>query len=139
MEVCIKDIRKWLTDGHLLLNDTKTEFLVIGTRQQLSKLCSSSIEVGNQKIGRSSGVRNLGVMLDESLGMNSHINQICKASLYHIHNIILSVYRNTSLDYCNSITAIVYYMGYPCTSYRITTHTEYGSQVYNGQTKIRSY
>ena len=52
MEVCIKDIRKSLTDGRLLLNDTKTEFLVIGTRQQLSKLRSSSIEVGNQKIGR---------------------------------------------------------------------------------------
>ena len=62
MEACIKDIRKWLTDGRLLLNDTKTEFLVIGTRQQLSKLRSSSIEVGNQKIGRSSSVRNLGVM-----------------------------------------------------------------------------
>ena len=34
MEVCIKDIRKWMTDGRLLLNDTKTEFLAIGTRQQ---------------------------------------------------------------------------------------------------------
>ena len=52
MEACIKDIRKWLTDGRLLLNDTKTEFLVIRTGQQLSKLRSSSIEVGNQKIGR---------------------------------------------------------------------------------------
>lgn len=34
MEVCISDVRKWLIDGRLLLNDTKTEFLVIGTRQQ---------------------------------------------------------------------------------------------------------
>ena len=38
-----------MIDRRLLLNDTKTEFLVIGTRQQLSKLRSSSIEVGNQK------------------------------------------------------------------------------------------
>ena len=106
-----------MTDGRLLLNDTKTEFLAIGTRQQLSKLRSSSIEVGNQKIGRSSSVRNLGVMLDESLGMNSRINQICKASLYHIHNIrriskylskecrqsLVHAYVSSRLDYCNSI------------------------------------
>ena len=87
MEVCNKDIRKWMIDGRLLLNDTKTEFLAIGTRHQLSKLRSSSIEVGNKKIDRSSTVRSLGVMLDESLGMNSHVNPIRKASFYHIHNI----------------------------------------------------
>ena len=117
MEACIKDIRKWMIDGRLLLNDTKTEFLAIGTRQQLSKLRSSSIEVGNQKIDRSSTVRNLGVMLDESLEMNSHINQICKTSLYHIHNIrriskylskecrqsLFHAYVTSRLDYCNSI------------------------------------
>ena len=87
MKACIKDIRKWMIDGQLLLNITKTEFLAIGTRQQLSKLRSSSIEVGNQKIDRSSSVRNLGVMLDESLRMNSYINQICNASFNPIHNI----------------------------------------------------
>ena len=117
MEACIKGIRKWMIDGRLLLNDTKTEFLVIGTRQQLSKLRSSSIEVGNQKIDRSSSVRNLRVMLHESLGMNSHINQICKAFLYHIHNLrriskylskecrqsLFHAYVTSRLDYCNSI------------------------------------
>ena len=106
-----------MIDGRLLLNDTKTEFLAIGTRQQLSKLRSSSIEVGNQKIDRSSSVRNLGVMLDESLEMNSHINQICKTSFYHIHNIrriskylskeyrqsLVHAYVASRLDYCNSI------------------------------------
>ena len=38
MEDCIKDIRNWLIEGRLLLNDDKTEFLVIRTRQQLNKL-----------------------------------------------------------------------------------------------------
>ena len=35
MEDCNKDIRNWLIEGRLLLNDDKTEFLVIGTRYQL--------------------------------------------------------------------------------------------------------
>ena len=108
MEACIKDIRKWMIDEWLPLNNTKTEFLAIGTRQQLSELRSSSIEVGNQKIDCSSSVRNLGVMLHKSLGMNSHINQICKASFYHIPNIrriskYLSKEVTSRLDYCNSL------------------------------------
>ena len=36
MEDCIKDIRNWLIEGRVLLNDDKTEFLGIGTRQQLN-------------------------------------------------------------------------------------------------------
>ena len=42
MEDCIKDKRNWLTEGRLLLNDDKTEFLVIGSRRQLKKIKSIS-------------------------------------------------------------------------------------------------
>ena len=35
MKNCIEDLRNWLIEGRLLLNDDNTEFLVIGTRQQL--------------------------------------------------------------------------------------------------------
>ena len=47
MQNCIDDIRSWMEDDKLLLNDEKTEFLVIGTRQQLSKLHISLITMGN--------------------------------------------------------------------------------------------
>ena len=42
MENCIEDLRNWLIEGRLLVNDDKTEFLVIGTRQQLNKSVSTS-------------------------------------------------------------------------------------------------
>ena len=45
MEDCIKDIRNGLIEGRLLLNDDKTEFLAIGTRQQLEKLNPSVLHV----------------------------------------------------------------------------------------------
>lgn len=38
-----------LIDGRLLLKDDKTEFLVIGTRQQLNKLIPLSSQVGDYK------------------------------------------------------------------------------------------
>ena len=47
MENCIQDIRNWLIKGRLLLNDDKTEFRVIGTREQLNKLNPSVLQVGD--------------------------------------------------------------------------------------------
>ena len=87
MEDYIKDIRNWLIESRLLLNDDKTEFLVIGTRQQLSKLSLSVLHVGDHTINHSVSVRNLGSVFDNSLSMDSHINQLCKTAFYHIHNI----------------------------------------------------
>ena len=37
MQACITDIRKYMLMDKLMLNDEKTEFIVIGTRQQLVK------------------------------------------------------------------------------------------------------
>ena len=83
---CIDDIYSWM-EHDKLLNNEKTEFLVIGTRQQLSKVNISSITVGNSAIMKSSVVRNLGSYIDDKLSMNSHINKICNASFYYLHNI----------------------------------------------------
>ena len=117
MPKCIIDIRLWMEHDKLLLNDEKTEFLIIGTRQQLSKVNISSITVGNSDVMRSSVVRNLGVFVDDKLSMNSHINKICNTSFYYLHNIkrirkhlarnstetLIHAFVSSRLDYCNSL------------------------------------
>ena len=70
----------------LLLNGKKTEFLVTATRQQLSKVNISSITMGNPAVMTSSVVRNHGSHIDDKLTMNSHINKVCNASFYYLHN-----------------------------------------------------
>ena len=35
---CIMDLRKWVIRDRLMLNDDKTKFLLLGTRQQLAKV-----------------------------------------------------------------------------------------------------
>ena len=37
IEMCIADVRSWFITHRLVINDAKTEFLIIGTRQQLEK------------------------------------------------------------------------------------------------------
>ena len=50
MQTCIDDIRSWMEHEKLVLNDEKTEFHVIGTRQQLFKINFSSNTVENSDI-----------------------------------------------------------------------------------------
>ena len=35
---CIQDIRQWMSQDKLLMNDAKMELLLIGSRQQLAKI-----------------------------------------------------------------------------------------------------
>ena len=63
MQNCINDVRLWMEHDKLLLNDDKTEFLILGTRQQLLKINISSITVGSSWVERSSVVKNLGTFL----------------------------------------------------------------------------
>ena len=62
MEQCIRAIRAWMQADKLKLNENKTEVMLIGTRQQLSKvnLCGdtcTNVAIVNK-------ARNLGVWFD---------------------------------------------------------------------------
>ena len=50
MELCVQDIRVWLSRDKLFMNDKKAEFLVIGTRQQLKKVSIDCLTTGAEKI-----------------------------------------------------------------------------------------
>ena len=47
---CIKDVRKWMLQHKLKINDGKTEFIIIGGAKQLSKINGYPITVGSSKI-----------------------------------------------------------------------------------------
>ena len=117
MSDCISDIRSWMISDRLLINDDKTEFLLIGTKQQLSKVNIDSIHVGSDIISPSSEVRNLGAWFDSQLTMTTHISKICASSYYHLHNIrrirkyltvdntkaLVHALVTSRVDYCNSL------------------------------------
>jgi hypothetical protein len=70
MENCIANLRNWMFKDKLKLNDDKTEFLVIGSRQQLAKIeMPCCVQVGSNSIQSVSAVRNLGSWFDSNLSM----------------------------------------------------------------------
>ena len=117
MEKCIDTVSKWMIQDRLMINDDKTEFLLVGTRQQLDKLDSCSITVGNNRISPSPCVKNLGSWFDSNLSMTDHINKACNAAFYHLHNLrrikkylsrdslitLVHAFITSRLDYCNGL------------------------------------
>ena len=67
----------------LKLNDEKMELIVLGTRQQLSKVDDVTIMIGNDTILAVSSVWNLGIHFDKELKWVVHINHLT-SNLYHI-------------------------------------------------------
>ena len=114
---CVKDVRKWMLVNKLKINDSKTEFLIIGSKHQLSQITIDSIKIGDSEIKPVTSVKNLGVLIDNNLSMESHITKTCSAAFYHIYNIkhirkyltrdltekIVHALITSKLDYCNSL------------------------------------
>ena len=88
MEHCLVDIRQWMSQNQLKLNDSKTEFMVIGKKASVNKLPKDKIiQIGDDRIKASDKARNIGVVLDTHLDMKSQINSVCRSAYMHIHNI----------------------------------------------------
>ena len=70
---------KWLVANKLTFNKSKTEFMLIGSRQKLSSFSrSSSITIGGGSINRVASTKSLGVYIYENLSWSLHIDTISK-------------------------------------------------------------
>ena len=117
MEVCIRDFRTRMLHDKPKLNDNKTEFILIGTRQQLAKVDGISLCVGDSKVSPVKSAKNLGTWIDSNLHFKVNVNNTCKAAYHHLTNvrrIRKYLYEKASqtlihalvigrIDYCNSI------------------------------------
>ena len=99
-----------------MINDGKTEFMIIGTKAQLRKIHQNSLIVGECEVFPSDeAIRNLGVWIDNTFTLSAHITRTCKGAFYHLHNIrcikkyldrdstekLLHAFVTSRLDYCN--------------------------------------
>jgi len=106
-----------MAEDKLLLNDAKTEFLVIGTRQQLSMININSIKIGDADVVPESPIRNLGAWFDSTLSMEAHVTKTCSTGFYYLYNFkrirrylsrenmktLIHAFISCRLDYCNSL------------------------------------
>ena len=106
-----------MLSNRLLINDSKTECIIIGSKQKLSKININEITVGESTIEPVEVVQSLGMWFDSHMSMDIHIGKVCSKafrSLYNIRQIrkflsedttkiLVHAFVTSHLDYCNSL------------------------------------
>ena len=85
---CLTDISLWMKSSKLKLNSDKSEFIIIGTKQQRHKLSNHfQVKLLYNDISPSDSVRNLGVIFESDFIFHKHVSNICKSCFYHIRDL----------------------------------------------------
>ena len=99
------------------MNNNKTEFILFGSKPQLDKCKTKTLNVDNTEIELADKIKYLGVLLDWKFNLKQHITSKCQTAMLniqHIKNIRHLLTQETTeilvlgrvichLDYCNSI------------------------------------
>ena len=94
---CVSEIESWMSSNQLKPNASKTEFIWIGTRQQLSKVEEEALMVCGQSVTPMVKVRDLGVFVDRELTMEAHVSNTVRGCMYQLRQ-LRSVKRSLTLD-----------------------------------------
>ena len=119
LEKCIQDVRDWLCKNYLKLNDSKTDFIILGSNIHLKKIATNSVKVGSVDIPCSESVRNIGAYFDVQMKMSIQVKKICSRAWLKLHQIskvkrflttkqlktVIHAYVVSQLDYNNGLLA----------------------------------
>ena len=71
----VSEIRQWMAENKLQLNDKKTEFLIIWAPWERDCVQFDEIEIGDARISSTTDARNFGVIMDKSLNMEKTLSK----------------------------------------------------------------
>ena len=75
IEACASEIDEWMRLNKLKLNSDKSELLVISSKYR-PRPSLDSISISEQVVNSSVSARNLGLLVDDSLSLEEHVNSI---------------------------------------------------------------
>ena len=115
---CFEAVHLWFAANGLALNPGKSETIIIGTSAKLRNVSQiDTVVLGDAHIPVADSVKSLGVSIDNTLSFDKHVDNICRASHYHIKALrhirqclndetartVASSMVGARLDYCNSL------------------------------------
>lgn len=113
----LTELHSWFTNNKLIVNPSKTEFLIIGTKQQCQKVESTSLNFQGTNITAAEQARNLGIIFDSHLFFDKQISKVCQNSYFHIRQFrmirpyldknsaiaLANALVSSRLDFCNGL------------------------------------
>ena len=119
LENSANDLKTWMDENRLRMNSDKTEFIMFGSKVQLSKWNTTSLTVNGSVIPKPDTIRQLGAWLDSNLNFKQHIVVKCRSAMLNLQRIklvrrflmeeatetLVLATVMSHLDYCNSLLA----------------------------------
>ena len=99
---CIGSIGVWMTNNRLKLNASKTEFIWFGSARRLARCTFELIVINGSSILPSKTARNLGVILDPSSSLSSHVTKLTSTLYFYIRQ-LRTIRRALTNNACHAL------------------------------------
>ena len=120
MQNSMLDIKSWMDAVKLKLNETKTEFIYFGGKQQLAKTRRNTININGKRIQCTNKIKYLGGHLDSSLTLKDHIIAKSKAATINIIK-IRNIRKYLNQDICHKLVVSL-----------VLSHLDYSNSLLSG-------
>ena len=87
VETCISDVKYWMIENKLQLNDEKTECLLIRPNKCTQNFNCTSLSFGHNVIPFSTTAKNLGFHFTDDMRIDAHVQDICRKDYIDIRRI----------------------------------------------------
>ena len=84
LQNCLMNVKTWMDENRLKMNDGKTEFIMFGAKKQLAKCKTTSIDVNKTVVNNSEVVKYLDTWMDCNLTFKDHIVKKCKTAMINL-------------------------------------------------------
>ena len=109
------EVRDWMMTNHLMINPSKTVFLPISRRADLSII--SPLDLDGISIPTTTSTKNLGFIFDNTLSFKEQISNVRRVSFFHLRRLrhirsfvprdkfesLVHAFITNKLDLCNSL------------------------------------
>ena len=124
LESCITSIKQWMDGNRLRMNSAKTDFIFIGSRQQLVKCKTTSILASDEIVQRSPTIKYLDALIDERLSFKHFINSKCRMAMWNLQK--LKAIRNVLTDdLCKTLVSAL-----------VLSHLDYANAILSGLPEV---
>ena len=86
-EVCVQDAKAWLCDNGLVMNDNKSQAIVIRSSSLRTPTSLTRVNICGQLVDTSPVIRDQGFTIDINLTMTSQVANICRYAYYNLSRI----------------------------------------------------
>lgn len=116
MEECVYDVKSWMNDNKLKMNEEKTEVMLCDPKGKCESI-SNYICIENEQVQFTEKARNLGIIFDNKLSMDHHLKYLSSILFCELRRIgqmapflnetslktLMSAFILSRMDYCNSL------------------------------------